>query len=166
MIYRLLWSGRLWSVEVPEEIGVNEALRWTYVQTFVATEGSHSSAMCRVLSKQYPGLAYGPVKLIPVSFASASHDDVGVPDMSGPVGSLNNCSQMPRPPSSRQPTKGGGSGISAQHTPTPRSAKSSSSRPRAPRPAAPAQPKHRPRQNAMPHTGGWMGLTPTNVVGQ
>ena len=103
MAYRLLWSGRVWSVDVPEEVGVDEALRWTYVQTFVATGGSHRNAMTRVLSMKYPGLAYGPVKLKPVSFVAASHGGVGdvcVSDMSVPVGFSNSRSQTPRPPPS------------------------------------------------------------------
>ena len=171
MAYRLLWSGRLWSVEVPEEVGSDEKLRWTYVQTFVATGGSHRSAMTRVLSIKYPGLAYGPVKLIPVSFVAASHGgvaDVCASDMSVPVGSSNSRFQTPQPPPSARAAKGGASGISDQHTPTPRPAISNSSRPHGPRLAAPSQrpQKHRSRQPATPHTGGWMGSTSTTGAGR
>ena len=169
MAYRLLWSGRVWSVDVPEEVGVDEALRWTYVQTFVATGGSQRSAMTRVLSMKYPGLAYGPVKLIPVSFVAvgkAGVVDVCASDMSAPVGSSNSRSQTLRPPPSVRAAKGGESGISAQHIPTPRSAISSSSRPHGPPRVVSVQQKHGSRQPATPHTGGWMGSTSTTVAGR
>ena len=169
MAYRLLWSGRVWSVDVPEEVGVDEALRWTYVQTFVATGGSHRNAMTRVLSMKYPGLAYGPVKLKPVSVVAASHGGVGdvcVSDMSVPVGFLNSRSQTPRPPPLARVAKDGASGISGQRTPTPRPAISSASRPRGPRLAAPGLQKHGSRPTAKPHTGGWMGSNSTTVAGR
>lgn len=171
MAYRILWSGRLWSVDVPEEIGADEAIRWTYVQTYVATGGSHRNAMTRVLSIKYPGLAYGPVKLIPVSFVAASHGgagDVCASDMSAPVGFSNSRSQTPRPPPLARVAKDVGSGISGQRTPTPRSAISSASRPHGPRLAVPRQQpqKHGSRQTATPHTGGWMGSTSTTAAGR
>ncbi len=167
MDYSLIWSGRLWSVSVPEEVRDDERLRWTYAQTFAATDGSHREAMKQVLGLQYPGLGYGPVQFTPVSFAAVLQDgaaDASVFGTCGPSFPSNKGSQRPRPPFSRQGGKDAVSDTSARHTPAPRPATSNASRPHG-QPTRGFGQHGRPQQskpNATPHTGGWMGSSSTN----
>lgn len=170
MDYTLPWSGRLWKVSIPEDLAdASELAHWTYVQTYVVSNGSHRDAMMRVLELTNPGLGFGAVKLVPIPFDGAvgsTHGDAGAVSASyksSHVSASNNRSQKPTRPSAAQAGKDAGSDTSAPYKQSPRPATSNASRHRAP-PAVGLNQEQRTKPNATPHMGGWLGSTPTNVA--
>ena len=167
MDYQLLWNSRLWTVSVPAELAVQS--RWTYVQAFVASDGSHGSAMRAALQHAYPGLGYGPPSKKPISVIAVGEssaplpgDDVCVsePCTSSPSSFSNNHSQKPTPPGPAPFSKYAGSGTSGPRKPVPRSATSTPSVKNQGVPVRHGRPP-RPTQPASTDKGGWKGSTPT-----
>ena len=167
MDYTLMWGGRLTTVTVPEEVGDAEAQRWAYAQTYMTTGGNHRDAMIQVMMLRYPGIGYGPVILAPVSFATGAREGARGACGSGrsaPASGTNRGSQTPPHPVAGPAKRGAGSGTSARHTPSPRPATSSASRPLFRQPTgAGAQQPPRPTLSATPNTVGWMGSSSTNA---
>ena len=179
MDYQLLWAGTLWTVPIPLELlnpKETELTRWTYVQTYIASGGSHGAAMRQVLQQLYPGLGYGCVLTRPISVTGIA-DGSAVPEhvpsssskpgRSSPSFSSSNCSQRPTPHGPSPSSKHGGSGISGPRRPAPRFATSTAGRQtggsvhRSVRPPPAGPPKTtRPASNG---TGGWLGSKPTTV---
>jgi hypothetical protein len=174
MEYQLLWSGHLWIVPIPVElISQTEKIKWTYVQAFAVTGGSHSAAMRLVFQQQYPGLGFGSATKKPVSVSSvggfvspslASDVCVSEPGKSSPAVSLNNRSQRPKPPRPGPSLKYAGSGTSGPRKPAPQFATSTPGLPsgkatQGARGPHSGQPK--PTQPAKIDKGGWLGSAPT-----
>lgn len=180
MDYQLLWNGILWTVPIPLELSnpkETELTRWTYVQTYVASGGSHGAAMRQVLQQLYPGLGYGRLLTKPISVTGTGDDSAALGhapsypsskhDRSSPSFSSSNRSQRPTPHGPSPSLKNEGSGTSGPRRPAPRFATSTAGRQnggsvhRLARPPPAGPPKTtRPASNG---TGGWLGSKPTTV---
>ena len=170
MDYQLLWNSRLWTVSVPAELTIQS--RWTYVQAFVISGGSHGSAMRAALQHAYPGLGYGPPSKKPISVTAviavggfsepspAIDVCVSEPGKSSPSSFSNNHSQKPTLPGPAPFSKYAGSGTSGPRKLVPRSATSTPSVKNQGVPVRHGRPP-RPTQPASTDKGGWKGSTPT-----
>ena len=169
-MYQLGWAGKLWNVAVPGEVGSANSDQWTYVQFYVASGGSHSQAMTKLLQLQYPGLGYNAATLKgPVAFSSLIEPG-GVADVyesgkSVPSLTDHRGSQRPKPPSLAQGGKGGASDTGGHRRPVPQVATSIGGRPHGPRTTGKGRPSvvRRPTLNATQDKGGWMGSVATNA---
>lgn len=175
--YSLLWNHRLWSVTLPIDLhDATDRIRWTYVQTFVTTGGSHGLAMRRCLQMQYPGLGYDlelqPPRSVVVVRDGSSPGGAGEPSVCG-TSSQDSCgrnySQRPKPPSSSPAAKDGVSDTAGPRRPAPQSGIATSSSPRGPSARGPGPgpgPQKWSQQSngrAMSNTGGWLGSKPTSA---
>ena len=167
MDYQLLWASRLWTVSVPAEIAAQS--RWTYVQAFVVSGGSHGSAMRAALQHAYPGLGYGPPSKKPISVTAVGGFSEPLPAIAAPVSEpcksspssfSNNHSQTPTPPGPAPSATYGGSGTSGPRKPAPRSATSIPSAKNRGGPVRHGRPP-RPTLPASTDKGGWKGSSPT-----
>ena len=168
----LLWGGRLHTVSIPADVAhLGNTASWTYAQTW-ATAG-HDAAMRRVLTEQFPGIGWGPLRVQPHPFsAAASGLDpdafVSEIDRFSRSSTAHTRSQMPPPPIAEPVAKHAASGTGGPNRPPPRHATSNASS----RPGRPVGEggqrgrEQRPMQTARPHMGGWMGSAPTNGPGK
>ena len=176
MEYQLLWSGKLWTVTIPVEIvSQTEKIKWTYVQAYAVSGGSHGTAMRCILQQQYPGLGFGaaaataPISVTAVGESALPSPVIDVcasePGKSSPSFSSNNRSQRPTPPRQGPTAKYAGSGTSGPRRPPSQSATSSAG----PRTGASFHRAARPPPSGPPKTtqparngkGGWLGSAPT-----
>ena len=161
-----MWNGRLATVIVPDEVGNVETHRWTYAQSYMTT-GNHRDAMIQVMLLRYPGIGYGPVSLLPVSFVTGAHDgarDACESDRSFRFSAKNKGFQMRPHPVAGPARRGAGSGTSAPHTSSPQPATSNASSPLFRQPTgAGVQKSPQPMPRAKQNTVGWMGSSSTNA---
>ena len=162
MDYSLLWKGRLWKVQVPQEI--DTVNRWLYVQAFVVANGSHAEAMRTVFRHQYPGIGWSGFNglLLPFGSFVSGHGFVSESDKSFPASASHSRSHKPRPPSSARSMTDAVSGTGVRHKPAPPHATSSGGRSPVHAGGA-AGSLQRPTKTATPRTVGWMGSNSTSV---
>lgn len=169
MDYQLIWSGRLWTVTVPEDLHDTPKACATYAQAFAISGGNHMRAMFQALPIKYPGLGYSTSVLVPVSVTRVGVvDDVSESDTSSRPSHERNRSQRPPSHASSPAAKDAALGTSDRRRPPPPRATSNALPPRGPPTkgsSASFQNQsqfQKPKRASMPQPVGWMGSMSTS----